>query len=79
MFISSQSKASFVSTKFFNKSFKAYQPQEGYAIKNQDHAVIWSQLRILLQSKLSFVSTKFITKVLKLNSQKMDMEKNSKI
>ena len=52
-FISSQPKLNIESKKFFYKSFKAHQPKEGYEIKSQKYAVIWSQMFISSQSKVS--------------------------
>ena len=53
MFISSQSNVNMESKNLFYKSFTAHQPKEGYGIKSQNYAVIWSQKFISSQSKLN--------------------------
>ena len=62
MFISSQSKLSMESKKFFNKSYQANWLKGGYEIKSQNYAVIWSQMLISSQSKLSMESKKLLYK-----------------
>ena len=42
-FISSQSTLGIYSKELFNKNCKGHQPNEGYGIKSQNYAVIWSQ------------------------------------
>ena len=79
MFISSQSKLSVESKKFFNKSYQANWPKGGYGIKSQNYAVIWSQMFILSQIKLSIKSKKFFDKVLKLTNLNEDIEEKVKI
>ena len=46
----------------FCESFNAHQLKEGYEIKSQNYAVIWSKMFILSQSKLSMKSKKFVYK-----------------
>ena len=61
----SQSKISIEFKKKNYKSFKAHQPKEGYKIKIQNYAVIWSQMFISSQSRLSMESKKFFYKSFK--------------
>ena len=68
--ILSQSKKSMEAKKFFYKRFKAYQHKEGYEIKSQKYAVIWSQIFISSQSKLSIKSKKFFDNSFKAHQPK---------
>ena len=77
MFISSQSKLSMESKKFYYKSFKAHQPKEGYEIKSQNYEVIWSQIFILSQSKLSIKLKKFFDKRFKAHQPKLGYGRKS--
>ena len=65
MFILSQSKLSIES-----KSVKAYLPKEGYELKNQNYAIIWSQMFISSQSRISVESKKFVSKSFKAHQPK---------
>ena len=56
-----------------------YKLRGGYGIKNQNYAVIWSQMLILSQSKVSMNSKSSLTKVLKLTGLKKDMKLKVKI
>ena len=62
------------SKKFFYKSCKAHQPKEGYEIKSQKYAVIWSQMFISSQSKVSMESKKFFYKSFKAHQLKEGYE-----
>ena len=53
------------SKKIFYKSFKAHLPKEGYELKSQNYAIIWSQTFISSQSKLSIESINFFYKSFK--------------
>ena len=70
-FISSQPKLNIESKKFLYKSFKAHQHKEGYKIKSQKYAVIWSQMfHFLFEAALKFYILfleKFISSQPKLN------------
>ena len=74
MFILSQSKLSMESKRFFYESFIAHQPEEGYEIKIQNYAVIWSQMFSLPQSKLSIKSKTIFYKSLIAHQQKKRFE-----
>ena len=74
MFISSQSKLSIESKKFFYKSFKAHQHKEGCGIESQNYVVIWSQKLISSKSKLSIESKKFFNKSCKDHQLWKDIE-----
>ena len=58
---------------FFNKSCKWEQPKEGYGIKSQNYAVIWSQKFISSQSKLRFNQKSHLTKVVNVTNLRKDM------
>ena len=74
MFISSQSKVSMESKKFFYKCFKAHQPKEIFKIKSPNYVVIWSQMFILTQSKVNMESKKLLYKSVKAHQPKEEYE-----
>ena len=60
--------------KSFYKICEGPQPKEGYGIKSQNYAVIWSQMFISSQSKLSMESKSYFTIPLKLTKPKEGYE-----
>ena len=55
---------------FFYINFRAHQPKEGYEVKSQKYAVIWSPMFISSQSKISMESKKFFYKSCKAHQHK---------
>ena len=74
MFISSQSKLSMESKKFFNKSYQANWPKGGYGIKSQIMQSTGHKCSFRHNLNQASNQTNSLTKVVKLNSQKKDMK-----
>ena len=53
------------SKKLFYECFKAHLPKEGYELKSQKYAVIWSKMFIWSQSNVSMESKKLFYKSFK--------------